>query len=83
MTSKEFNNSIRTNCLGEFMDKEENVCVIYIEYRDETNELIAGDCCNTGLIPIASIEYDKELSIDANIEILWDKLEELGFERIG
>lgn len=83
MTNQEFNNSIRTNCLGEFIDKEKNVCVIYIEYIDETNELIAGDVCNTGLIPITSIEYDKELSIDANIEILWDKLEELGYIRIG
>lgn len=83
MTNKEFNGSIRSNCLGEFLDKEENVCVIYIGYIDKTNELIAGDVCNTGLIPIASIEYNKELSIDANIEILWDKLEDLGFERIG
>lgn len=82
MTNQEFNNSIRTNCLGEFIDKEENVCVIYVDYRDETNELIAGDCCNTGLIPITSIEYDECLSIDANIEILWDKLDYIGFERI-
>lgn len=83
MTNQEFNNSILTNCLGEFIDKEENVCVIYVDYRDETNELIAGDCCNVGFIPITSIWYNEHLSIDANIEILWDKLEELGYIRIG
>lgn len=83
MTNQEFNNSIRTNCLGEFIDKEKNVCVIYVDYRDKTNELIAGEVCNTGLIPISSIEYNKELSIDANIETLGDKLEELGYIRIG
>ena len=27
--------------------------------------------------------YDDDLSIDANIEILWDKLDYIGFERIG
>lgn len=83
MTNQEFNNSIRTNCLGEFIDKEENVCVIYVDYRDETNELIAGNVCNTGIIPITSIDYNDDFSIDANIEILWDKLEELGYIRIG
>lgn len=83
MTSKEFNNSIRTNCLGEFIDKEENVCIICVDYRDETNELIAGECCNTGLIPITSIIYDNDYHIDTNIEILWNKLEGLGYERIG
>lgn len=83
MTSKEFNNSIRTNCLGEFIDKEENVCIICVDYRDETNELIADECCNTGLIPITSIIYDNDYHIDANIEILWNKLEGLGYERIG
>lgn len=83
MTNQEFNNSIRTNCLGEFIDKEENVCVIYVEYKDETGELIAGDACNAGLIPITSIIYDNDYHIDTNIEILWDKLEELGYTRIG
>ena len=83
MTNQEFNNSIRTNCLGEFIDKEKNVCVIYIEYIDETGELIAGTVCNVGFIPITSIWYNEHLSIDANIETLWDKLEELGYTRIG
>lgn len=83
MTSKEFNNSIRSNCLGEFLDKEGNVCVIYIDYIDETGELIAGIVCNTGLIPITSIIYYDNYHIDTNIEAIWDKLEDLGFERIG
>lgn len=83
MTTKEFNNSIISNCLGEFLDNEGNTNVIYIEYRDETRELIAGTVCNTGLIPITSIIYDNDYHVDANIEILWDKLEELGYIRIG
>lgn len=83
MTTKEFNNSIISNCLGEFLDNEGNTNVIYIEYRDDTNELIAGNACNTGIIPITSIDYADDLSIDANIEILWDKLDYIGFERIG
>ena len=83
MTKKEFNGSIRSNCLGEFLDNEGNTNVIYIGYRDDTNELIAGNVCNTVIIPITSIYYDDDLSIDANIEILWDKLDYIGFERIG
>lgn len=83
MTTKEFNNSIISNCLGEFLDNEGNTNVVYIEYRDDTNELIAGNVCNTVIIPITSIDYDDDLSIDANIEILWDKLDYIGFERIG
>lgn len=83
MTSKEFNGSIRSNCLGEFSDNEGDVCVIYIEYRDETRELIAGTVCNTGLIPITSIIYNNDYHVDTNIEIFWDKLEELGYIRIG
>lgn len=83
MTTKEFNNSIIYNCLGEFLDNEGNANVIYIGYRDDTNELIAGNICNTVIIPITSIYYDDDLSIDANIEILWDKLDYIGFERIG
>lgn len=83
MTTKEFNNSIIYNCLGEFLDNEGNTNVIYIGYRDDTNELIAGNVCNIGIIPITSIDYDDDLSIDANIEILWDKLDYIGFERIG
>lgn len=83
MTTKEFNNSIISNCLGEFLDNEEHTNALYIGYRDDTNELIAGNVCNTGIIPITSIYYDDDLSIDANIEILWDKLDYIGFERIG
>lgn len=83
MTTKEFNNCIISNCLGEFLDNEGNTNVIYIGYRDDTNELIAGNVCNTVIIPITSIDYDDDLSIDANIEILWDKLDYIGFERIG
>ena len=83
MTTKEFNNSIISNCLGEFLDNEGNTNVIYIEYRDETRELIAGTVCNTGLILITSIIYDNDYHVDANIEILWDKQEELGYIRIG
>lgn len=83
MTTKEFNNSIMSNFLGEFLDNEGNANIVYIEYKDDTNELIAGNVCNAGLIPITSIDYDDDLSIDANIEILWDKLDYIGFERIG
>lgn len=83
MTSKEFNGSIRSNCLGEFLDKYSNVCIIYIEYRDIDNTLVAGYVTNVGLNLITSIIYNNNLSIDANIDILWDELEELGFERIG
>ena len=83
MTNQEFNNSIRTNCLGEFLDNDENTSIIYIEYKDSTNELVALWSCNIGLIPITSIDYDDDLSIDANIEILWDKLDYIGYERIG
>lgn len=83
MTSKEFNNGIRNNILGEFTDKDGNVEIIYIEYIDSENELIAGTLTNVGLIGITSIKYNDSLHIDSNIEILIDKLEELGYERIN
>ena len=52
MTTKEFNNSIISNCLGEFLDNEGNTNVIYIGYRDDTNELIAGNVCNTVIVEL-------------------------------
>ena len=83
MSISKFENKIRTSILGEFMDKDGNVSVMYIEYKDSSNELIAGTATNIGLIKEASIIYDNDFHIDANIEALCDKLEELGYERIN
>lgn len=55
MTSKEFNNNIRTNILGEFTDKDGNVEIIYVDYIDNENELVAGTLTNVGLIGITGI----------------------------
>lgn len=78
MTKKEFNSSIRTNCLGEF-SKESDIVVIYVDFDENSNELIAGDITNAGIIPIVRLPYDNDFSIDKNIESVVEMLIDEGY----
>ena len=48
--------------------------VVYVEYLD--GKLIGGTATNVGLIPMSEVEYDEDLTVDANLEALYDKLTE-------
>lgn len=79
MTEKEFSKLIRTNILGEFMDKEGNETVIYFDYVESENEIVAGTLSNCGIIGIVSHKYDSNFHIEGNIMILNDLLIEKGY----
>lgn len=41
------------------------------------NTLIAGGACNWGIIPEVEIEYDPDISMDANIERLYEAIQQV------
>lgn len=57
MKAIEFNNSLRTNILGEFKDSENNETVLYIEFDDEKQRINVGTVSNCGLITEFSVNY--------------------------
>lgn len=79
MTEKEFTNNIRTNILGEYRDNENNIAVIYVDYVEIENEIVAGTMCNAGLIGKVSVEYDDNYSLDQHLELINEMLYEKGY----
>lgn len=79
MTRNEFNKNIRTNILGEYIDRDNSIAVIYFDFDESKQELIAGTCTNYGIKPIVSVNYDNNMHIDSNIEMLHEMLTEIGF----
>lgn len=79
MTEKEFYKNIRTNVLGEYIDNENNVAVIYIDYVESENEIVAGTLCNIGIIGIVSVPFDDTYTIDKHIETINEILIEQGY----
>lgn len=73
MTQLEFNNNIRTNCIGEMPDGG----IYYYDFIEERNDLVAGITCNAGLIEHCCIPYDDDFSLDENLNNLIDKLTEM------
>lgn len=79
MTEKEFYKNIRTNVLGEYIDNENNVAVIYIDYVESENEIVAGTLCNIGIIGIVSVPFDDTYTIDKHLETINEMLIEQGY----
>lgn len=79
MTEQEFYKNIRTNILGEYIDRDGNVAVIYVDFLESEQEIIAGTMCNIGLIGIVSIEYNKYHSLDKHFELINEMLHEKGY----
>lgn len=79
MTEKEFYKNIRTNILGEYIDNENNVAVIYVDYIESENEIVAGTICNIGLITKVSVPFDDTCTVDQHLELLHELITEKGY----
>lgn len=79
MSEKEFYKNIRTNILGVFVDNEGGESVIYFDFVESENEIVAGTLCNCGIIGIVSHKYDNNFHIEENIAVLNDLLIEKGY----
>ena len=82
MKAAEFNNSLRTNTLGEFKDSENNETVLYIEFNDEKQCINVGTSSNCGLITRFSINYDDDFSLDQNLQDVLDEVYNNGYSDI-
>ena len=79
MKTKEFNNSLRTNVLGEFKDSENNETVLYIEFDEKEQCINVGTASNCGLITEFSVNYDNDFSLDQNIENVLEEVYNNGY----
>lgn len=79
MTQEMFNKNIRTNILGEYIDRDNSIAVVYFDFDESKQELIAGICTNFGIKPLVSSSYDSTFHIDENIAMLHEMLTETGF----
>ena len=82
MTKKEFLASLRSICLGAFSDKENNECILYVDFNDEKQCMEVGTACNSGFIIEFEVAYDDGFSIDGNLENLMEECYSYGFESI-
>lgn len=82
MKAIEFNNSLRTNILGEFKDSENNETVLYIEFDDEKQRINVGTVSNCGLITEFSVNYDDGFSLDQNLENVLEEVYNNGYSDI-
>lgn len=79
MKTADFYSEIRSNCLGEFIDNENNETVLYIEFNEEKQCINVGTICNTGLLIEFSVYYDNDLSIDENLQNVVEEVYNNGF----
>ncbi len=57
--------------LAEYIENiDEEYIYCYINYNEETNMLQYGGCANIGFMCSNEIEYDKDFSLDQNLECL-------------
>ena len=79
MKTEEFNNSLRTNTLGEFKDSDNNETVLYIEFNEEKQCINVGTLSNCGLITDFSVDYDDDFSLDQNLENVLEEVYNNGY----
>jgi hypothetical protein len=70
-TVKELVSEMRSNILDM---TEYDKGILYIDYDEKTNELFAGDATNCGVKKEYSVEYNKDKSLDFNLEGLFDEI---------
>ena len=70
-TVKELVSEMRSNILDM---TEYDKGILYVDYDEKTNELFAGNATNCGVSKDYSIEYDKDRSLDFNLEGLYDEI---------
>ena len=83
MKRDEFFSSLRTNCLGEFKDSEDNEVCLFLDFNEEKQTIEVGYITNCGLSPEFEVEYDNYFSIDSNLENLLDRIYNNGFTDIN
>lgn len=79
MTEKEFYMNFRTNILGEYIDRDNSITVVYFDFDESKQELQAGTCTNSGIKLIVSVPYDSTFHIDDNVAMLHEMLTEIGY----
>lgn len=79
MTEKEFYLNICINILGEYIDRDNSITVVYFDFDESKQELIAGTCTNYGIKPIVTVPYDNMHHIDDNVAMLHEMLTEKGY----
>lgn len=79
MTEKEFTNNIRTNILGEYLDRDGNVDVMFVDFVESEQTFVAGTMCNIGLIAKVSLPFDDSRTVDEHLETLHELITELGY----
>lgn len=70
-----FNDALGENPLKnvrENMFEMPNGEVMYVEYLN--GQLIGGPATNAGIIPLVTIDYDDDLTVDANLQNVYDEL---------
>lgn len=82
MNSEEFNNSLRTNVLGEFKDSANNDTVLYVEFDAERQCINVGTASNCGLITDFSVSYDDDFSLDQNLENVLEEVYNNGYSEL-
>lgn len=55
----------------------ENGDVLYLQYNKETNQIEVGGVTNSGLIPEHKFDYDQDLSLDVNLQGIYEQLSEM------
>lgn len=79
MTEKEFYNSIRTNILGEYLDRDGSVDVMFVDFIESEQTFVAGTMCNIGLIAKVSAPFDDTYTVDQHFELLHELITEKGY----
>ena len=79
MKATDFNNSLRTNMLGEFKYSDNNETVLYIEFDEEKQCINVGTASNCGLITEFSVNYDDDFSLYQNFENVLEEVYNNGY----
>lgn len=79
MTEKEFYKSIRANILGEYLNNENEVAVIFVDFIESEQTFVAGTMCNIGLITKVSVPFDDNFTFEQHFELLHEFLTEKGY----
>ena len=79
MTTNDFNASMRSNCLGCFVDKDGDDVVLYVQFNEINQTIEVGTACNVGLLVDFTVPYDDDFSLDENLQSVADAIYENGY----
>ena len=79
MKAQEFRNLLRSNCLGEYLDKDGDPVVFYLDFDDNNNSMLIGTVCNVGFLVYFSVPYDDDFSLDENLQAAVEEIYSNGY----